>query len=849
MAKRTGMYTRVRTYQMSGLLLFMCLLVSLRLTAAEPLEDAVFKLRVNRQFFGELPMLCSPDETYVVLSALLGFLGFEYTEQPDARRFSTACPDAGNEFAVSGDTLFYRGEYHLLPGELRWDSENQLYMSVRLFIELTSISTKVTYSALAFDIETRKDLPAVIRRKRADHLKRLAAERENTLKNPVVTYPLRYFHLHSLGYMLTPYVSLADRPKLNYSGNLTGELLKGSFDISYYNTTGSYRSRENPAFNWLLRQDDHPWLRQVNVFRNYPRLTLDSRGYANAVSFSNQLPGDVYYFDYTMNGRGLPDTDVDIYRNGRLHTTVRSDSLGYYTALVPISDGDNRLSAVTYDRFAEAQNEERLVYLPSDLLRKGKWLYKFTAGYIDDGNRFVQGVAEYGLTNYLTLVAANETMWGKRGARIVSTFGGRYAYDRKFSLAADYAPGVFWNVSVFGDVLNYFNTSLFYKQYRKNQHLVRYAPQKQLTFNLNIPLPALAIRPNFGIAASYYKYHYSSSFNTTARLSMRYGQMHMNISLNTSSQNKIQFDNAAYDMRFGYSFNSKLYSEFSFEHFSYRNQNRLRTRTNYRMNERMDGYVEAEYNFRQKQPMLNVGFTWRLPAVQLRSTVFASKYNVSSSLQASGSVLFGDEKMPVFSNLYSAGAMVRVVPYLDVNGDGQYNEGERILSDMKAILQGARETIRNKRGIFFINLPANTNLTLTIPRQQLDDISWQAESSKQIFRLSSYQSHTVYFPVHIYSEISGNVAVHREQGKELPGFLPVTVTNLESGKKITLQTDERGYFEHAGLTCGKYRIEINPQALLQRNLKCGEAAFRDIEILPVEEGVQMQNIDFVLEGV
>lgn len=824
----------------SGLaMLFFCIGIGIRGICAQEPEEAIFRFAANEWTLGDIRVLSLDTAVWINLSEFAGKLGYDCTSDADQRTFAACLPLPGNCFTFRGDTVSFRGRDTVCTGEAIW-AGRELFASPQLLQYITDINTDVNYRGLAVTLHTDLVFPVILRQDQ-ENMRQLLREAANR-KITVDSMPPPVFCLSSLGYNAAFYHPFTQGiNSYNIGGNLTGIIAGGAFRAFYnYSSLASPGNKYYNTFLWDHQGLGHRWARQMSVFRRYSGFIMNTSGYANGVYLSNELWGQVETRHYRFNAVALPGQEIEIYNNGRFIDYIRADSNGSYNCDIPMTAGDNLVTSTTYDEFARPFSVEKAVRLFPDMQPDGKLSYKASAGWVDDGSKFFTTQWFYGVTHFLTLRAGNETFLDHR-FRTIFTLGGSYVPSKDFRINTEYIPSVRWNTSLNMGYKNKIHSTLFYERYQKHQTKVNYAPDVRLAFDFSAELPVGGLRSLLNVGIQYYEYPYMQSCNLNFRQNFYIRQLTAGWFLSSVSPRFLSVERWTCGVRAGYYLRKGWNTELTYEYSTFPYQSRVRNRINYQRGKSLSFYADMDYEFYYRNHIVSVGVTWNLPSIRLRSSVNITKRSASVGTEVAGSVLLYRKGRYLFTNNNGATSLC-VVVFLDENGNGSYDKGEQIMPDADVFVHATSETVRNKRGIFFLNLPGETPFRVVIPGQQFKDIDWQVKPYEKMLILSEFQEEVIFIPVHVVSEISGQITAEAVPLSEVP----VELTHLSTGRKQNIMSDLWGFFTSSGITCGKYSAQISPAYLHSRQLTVGGQAIHEFEIPPGKEGCQISGLDFSL---
>lgn len=804
-------------------------------------EEVVMKLFVNAQSWGTVTVLCDSTDCYINLPELLNILEFAYELQPEQKIFKAVVSTAGDYYTVNCDTLRISADGRISIGDVRWNSADELFLKSNYIYQIYGIRTNFTMSSLALDLITSQPVPAVLRQQRQARKTKLLKEKGDNILTNIDTVALSNFRVNSVGYNISPYFNSDGSVNWGLRGNTNGELLKGSFLVNY-NYSSNYDSpwNDNLTFGWNKPLLNKKWLKSVNVYHDYSNLITTTRGYVTGVSISNEKRSSYLDRYYSYQGRTTPDTEVEIYNNGTLIQYVHSDSTGHYEVEIPTYGGDNKIVAISYDSFGLPVSSEELIYLPPDMQAKGRLGYRLSAGYTDEGRFFVAPMLTYGLTKYITLLAGNETLFGSQKATSIALLGAKVAVTKKFRLDLNYAPLVKWDFTLSTNIGRMLNGNITYERFNPDQTVIDYNPEQRLLATFNGDLPFKSLRGNYNLSVQYYKYPFGESFSTYLGVYYWWRKILTNLSVSTGSD-CMKLENMAYTVRVGYNISSRLYGELSAEYQSRRSDFQTRARVNYQFKNQLTAYLESEYGFRSKRYSVSLGMSWRLPWMQIKSGMFNAKNYTSGYMGISGSAIFQEHGV-AFSDRYVAGSSILVAMYVDSNGNKVYDKGEPIFKDANVLVHTSGEEKRTAKGVLYTNIPANQAFKIVIPQQNFPDITWQIEHQQINLLFSSYQSRSFYIPIKVISEVSGRVYIVKKGVKVGVKGAKLTITDTKMYTSVTIKTDDWGYYNYMGLTCGTYKIDIPAAELAALKLK---KEGDDLPLIVIEPALEGEQIDLL----
>lgn len=836
-------YRRVRSNPTLCCVIMLCLTpLCTRANTAEAPELAMFNVMIDRQTWGDVSVLCTKTEYYINLPELLDILEYTYNLYPEKRSLHGSRAEEDSKYVIHGDTMIIN-EGALITRDIIWNSDQELFVNSYFLETRYDIKARFIFNSLTVELTPSKPVPAMLRMQREKKREQLLAMQEARKLIRVDTLPLRGFRMNALGYTFAPNYNSNQELNWQLRGAVNGEFLHGTILAQYDYTSDINRQNKNFIFNWNNPLLDKSWLKTFNVYRDYSNMQTTVNGLVTAVQLSNEGSNSFLDRSYTYQGKTSPNAEVEIYNNGSLIRYVMSDSLGNYRVQIPVYGGNNNIKAVTYDSYGTPLATETLLYLPPNLQAKHKLGYRLTTGYIDGGGVFISPTVAYGVTSFFTFSVGNETILSKDKHSSIAIIDADFAIGKRFRISLDYIPTVKWGAEFNAYIGKSLNGTISYEQYDASQQVIMSKPLKSFSLMLNGNLPFRKPRGNYFANVNYYKYYYGLSFGSYVGANIWWRKLYSTFMVSVSSP-RLKIEKPVYQARIGYAFTNRWYDEVTGEYRQSNHELTVRNRLNYQTRNRLVCFAEVNYNVHSRKYIASAGVSWRLPWTYLKSGTSCSDGYTSSYLNMSGSMLF-TERNVVLTDNFVGGSSLLVVPYVDVNGDKKYDKGEPIRKETKIIMRTSATMRTTNQGILFVNIPNNYAFRVLVPQQMFEDISWQIEPKDMQLYFSQYQSRTIYLPIRVFSEVSGDVYVVRNGRKNELSNLPLLITNLKTGTQIAIHTDDWGSYNYMGLTCGDYRIEASPDVLKTRQLVSVDPPVT-VSIGASLEGVQLDKLNIEL---
>lgn len=829
-------------------------------TTALPNDELiVVKLYVDGKSKSYITASWNEEEKYSLrLFEVLDALQFNYVAQWEKHVF-TGYPIQENWFRISQDTIYFWDGRTLLHQKMaQWSSSMDLYVTADFLKVFYQVEARFSLSDLAVFIETNNSEPYRLNRERVHKLAQIKKQKEEYILSDVDTLQRANLKINDLTYAFSQNKNLGRFHDYNFNvqGGLRGEMLTGIFNLRFDDGSDnrSHKINDNLRFNWEKLDIKSKVVRSVLVNHDYPTLMTNTYGYASSVTLSNTSKQANLDLAYNYIGKTLPNSNVEIYSNGQIIDYATSDSLGNFKVTLTNTGPESNIKAVAFNSLGIPVTDVQLTYVPYGAIKERQFIYKMTTGITDSGDLFFAPTIEYGLRSWITLFAGNETVlnWGDssyyrpRKNVLIAMLGAKLSHRKWGIFEIRYLPSQLLRMRYNGYHYG-IRTNVTYEHRNTNQTISNSLIKDLLQLNIGGNLPKF-MQGNYSLGINYYKYNrYLGSMQSSyLSINMWRKKLTGNFSINTTS-NSFDFKNPVFATRFGYYFKNRWYNEVVLEYSTgIKNGFRVGNRLNFQFKNKLTAFANASYQFNGTQKYINIGINWRLPFIQFNTGSYSSPHNTNIYTQLSGSMLFQGGRVS-FSSMASTSAALRVSLFVDANDNGVRDKKEPFVKSPKMKLNTANVKTEMNNGILFTQIRPEKPFRLSIPQQRLGDISWQIDDFNLNLMLYPYQCRTLFIPIKVLTEISGQVNCVSKRDSQGVKNIDVVITNTKTGKQVIVTTDEWGSYIYMGLTCGSYTVDLSSETLLRIKLKKKKPnKVHNLNIKPTLEGKQLDGFDFDL---
>ena len=194
-------------------------------------------------------------------------------------------------------------------------------------------------------------------------------------------------------------------------------------------------------------------------------------------------------------------------------------------------------------------------------------------------------------------------------------------------------------------------------------------------------------------------------------------------------------------------------------------------------------------------------------------------------------------------NAQSTYGAVSVLIFIDLDGNGVFNEGDAPAEDVRVLANAQESNFKtNSSGVVVMSeLPTHQLLHFAVSVKDLPDpLMKPADDGVKVY-LRPGQVFKLELPIVVLSEISGVVQTKEGKGKR---NVEVEVTNDLGISVAKARTDSEGFFVVENLSAGKYRVTLS-NSYLQRTKLNAQPLSREVLIPPTGFN-EDSTFDFVL---
>lgn len=761
--------------------------------------------------------------------------------------------DHSFEIDVSDLTAQVGGQQHSLSVNDLVLTASELYLKLDVFRELFDLDMKFNFSSLLVSMPLNKEMPfyqKIIRHQAQEKLKLKTVARRDFKYQP----RQQPYLAGGVADWVVAGTPVGDGGQY-YNLLIGGMLFGGDVQLSGGGNSIIGFDEQQANYRWHYYFGDGPTLTQLDV-GDISTFGFLSRRLKGAHLTNQQQTPRLHFQTVDLSGHLGANWEVELYLDNKLVDYVLTDAGGRYDFSVDIHYGVTDIILKMFGPNGEIKTERRYVDVPYSLLPDGTFEYAVSAGandaYGQPDHIFAQTELSYGLSDRLTTgvsidlplsSGSDESVLfeGEVTAKLASNM------TSNFSFAPNYAAGFSFNYS---------QPSLLYAdanftRYFENDVLNKIGQVHRLRTSLSFPMKIRNQFLNMRYSVTWDKLRTFDLINMNYGTGIRLGRINFNYLGKTTIK------------RFSGQTNSRIISELfvtpdylrwfkpQFDLVYDHSINEL-SRYGVQWTQRIFGRGQINMSL-SRLPATGTNqimVTFRLLSgfADFTTRLISTGGHSSVSQVQRGSVQYDHNNHSfIFDRRNGVGAATAVVrPFLDDNYNGKWDEGEQIVTGLKAKIEGGRSSIGgNKKQYSYSGLQAYDGYMVEIDETSLDN-PWMKPVHKYYEIVCNPNVVTaIELPVVMVSEVGGQIKRQIDSLSAGIGGIKVILMNLDRETVTELTSFSNGEYFYLGFIPGSYRAYIDPHQLEQFNYHSEPASIEFI-IKPVQGGTTIKNIDFLL---
>ncbi|MBB6274380.1 hypothetical protein HDF26_004854 [Pedobacter cryoconitis] len=802
----------------------------------------------------EIPSLIRDQTVYLPVSDLFDFL--KVVNSPSAGRDSISGffinqPDT-YLIDKTNNLIRYKDKVYPVKPEDLIKTNTSLYLNADYMGKIFGLYCIFSFRNLSVIVSTSLELPVMREMRQAEmrnNLSQLKGEIkvDTTIKR---TYPLFHFGTADWSVINTQEKQATSDTRVVLG--LGGVILGGETNVSInYHSTQPLQERDQ-YYLWRLANNDSHLFKQVMAGKIFGQSTASI--FAPIVGAQVTNAPTTYrrsFGTYTLSNTTQPNWIVELYVNNTLVSYVRADASGYYTFEVPLVYGSSLVKLKFYGPLGEERTSEQNISIPFNFLPKNEFEYTASAGIVEDGiqSKYSRFSANYGLTKTVTVGGGTEYLSSVTSGPTMPFINSSARLFNNLLLSGEYTYGVRTKGILSYRLPSGIQLELNDTWYKRGQTAINNTYLEERKAIVSAPFRGKNFSAYTRITVD------QITLPTTRYTTTEWLVSGVIWNLNANINNYALFTEQA---------SPYIYTNLSVTAMILKNL-RYTQQVQYEyVSGRFIGHKEEVERRLFKNGFLNLSYERNI-ASNIENIEFGIRYDFSMAqtgasvrktnnsyrfLQyASGSLVYDQPtKYLGLTNHTSVGkGGITVVPYLDLNYNGQRDPGEPAAEGLRLRSYGGRIE-QNKRDttIRIMDLEPYVNYILELDPTSFENISWQLKKHNFSIAIDPNKIKIVEVPVTVVAEASGKVSIKSNGEVKGQGRIIVNFYRKNEDKSIARTvTEGDGYFSYMGLIPGDYMIRIDTAQLMKLNLKSIPEVL-DFNVKKSRDGAVVDGLDFIL---
>lgn len=752
-------------------------------------------------------------------------INFQIDRQTEVVKGFHIYPD--DEYEIDfGNLTFKRDEVEFIFSEADFiKTELDYYLKKDFFLQAFNLSFSVDIRNLALNLSSDEDLPV--------YSKFLRERRYNLLSKPdqQEQFPMLFPRERSLftggflDYNISASYAEVNKPFYNYDLGLGTEVLGGDLktaakgDIVGNNSVNSFFE-----FRWRYALDKNKYLTEASIGKligtgigsySFEGVQISNQPLEPRESFAKTLIAD----------RTMPGSTIELYLNDQLYDFTETDDAGNFNFWVPITYGSAFVTLKYYSPNGETRTVEKYYQTPYVLNPPGEFNYTINAGRLSQlDDNYVQASGIYGITDWLSDLVGVEYLNNDLFDKPIfyNSLTTRISSGYLFNVLT--ALNAFYQISANAVYPSLATINLSYRKYETNLVYNPIKIEDEVNTNINIPIYFDEAPLVFQAIGLYQGASNSNSYDARFNLSK-------NIESYTPSITYTFRQFAAERLIFKQAYLSVgLLKTFDLlpEPFNFLRGTLLNTGINFNLSaDKLESFfvsiasnvtstirLQFDYDNNLSYHFTNTRLNIFIDMPFTRSYTTVGKDYFTTSLQ--GSVLYNQTNSEVsFFNREQIGRTVSLFRmFVDDDGNGVYDEGDRLINGGKVNLQSANSNIRvEKNETLLRDLNPYTVYKVQVDESKVEEPLYTVKDKEFSFEAGANYVKNIDVPFYSVSEVSGYVSRILDVVSTPISGLKVHIEGVDNEQHIIVNTFSDGAFYYFGLRPGTFKIYVNEEQL------------------------------------
>lgn len=745
------------------------------------------------------------------------------------------------------------------------------FLKVDKIVEIFDLKFSIDFNTLTLNLDHNTPLPII---EQIIRVQRRTIANFNSFER--VDYPLEYDRKVSminggfLDYGITA-IRNQDHNVLNINNSIGLQLLGGDMEGTFFsNITPESESVSSTDLRWRYITRNR-FLTDITIGQtNMDGVLMNPY---TGIRLSNEPYEPRNLFDeFEIEGNTFPESEVELFLNNRLVDFQKTDEIGNYRFLAPLTYGSSQLDLRIYGPTGQVIQESTRIQVPFSFLPTGEFNYNINAGLLDnsiigstDKVRALQGNISYGFNSWLTARLGTEYYNSESISSEVSftsTISARLLDSYLVTLEG--VTNSYFRSSISNIYPNAASISLVYSNYNNAQTIFNSSGlDSDVLGNIYYPFSMFSIPFNVRVS-NFSRFRNDQSFSTF-RLDFGSQLRKLNLSLGytdrlidsfnffaPSSLSKLDFT-TTYNFSRDRSLPRFIRGTFIRQQISFLPENSkiesFQLQISRSISTRGRFQLSLGRNFITEFNSLRFNLVFDLNKLRLNSTFSTIGSNYSTSQNIRGSVAY-DSNYKSFllssrEQVGKAGSAIRL--YIDNNANNVYDEGDQLMDGGSVKFGRTGASYYPKNGIlYYTQLLPYFRYNVEMNEESIENPMLVADTDKFSIITDPNTFKSIDIPFYMSGVIDGIVErVFSETNTSGIGGLKLILESEEKEIRKEIRTYSDGIFYDYELPPGNYQISIDNNQLDLLQVDSNPEVI-DFEIQAVADGDFVEGLYFKL---
>ncbi len=722
----------------------------------------------------------------------------------------------------AGSRVYYAAKTFDLPDGFI-QTETGLFMNLKYFKTVFGLNGIFNFRQLAVTMTCDYELP-VIREMRQNAMRKnlnklkgdLAADTTIRLRRP-------FFHLGMADWavMSSQQSQGGDQTILNLG--LGGALAGGEVNTSLNYFSNQAFSERMQYYQWRYVNNDISAMRQVVAGKIFTQATSSLFAPVLGVQVTNApTTYRQSYGSYRLSNTTEPGWVVELYVNDVLVDYTKADASGFYSFDVPLIYGFTIVKLKFYGPFGEQRTSQQYINIPFNFLPKHEFEYSASAGFVQDGkgSKFSRVNMKYGLSSKVTVGGGVEYLSSVTSGSAMPFVNTSVRLTSRMLLTGEYMHGVRSRGLLSYRMKGGTQVDLDYIKYTPGQTAIYFNFLEERKAVITMPIRAKKMSLFSRLTIDQILVPTTQYTNTEWALIGFYRKVGINLTTYASIiRRDIPYIYSIASLTVPLPYKVLMTSQVQYD---FKTGEPVFVRLNLEKYLFKNGFVNFGYQeyFGVNRRNFLVGLRYDFSFSRAVLSMLSGNDGSYSRVEAASGSLIYDRKSNYLNannrtNVGKGGILIK--PYLDLNSNGLWDEGEPKAPGLKIRINGGRVVYDDDdTSIRILDLEAYYKYYVELNRNSFDNISWQVRHKSMSIMASPNNFTLVEVPVTIVGEVSGTVSLNSLDADNKPkgqGQITLNIYNEAGVLAGRAVTESDGYYSYLGLAPGSYTVRIDSAQL------------------------------------